>query len=200
MRSRLFWGCCLVWAGCQPLQAQPSATVQRAAAHAVECHKPAQDFFEGALLGNGAMGVVVTTRPDAVMQVGGRYSDLTDYMYMGRMGIWFENFALPAVINECLMQSYDGVIRLFPNWDTNTAVSFSTLRARGAFLVSASCAAGRIGQVRVLSEKGSMCRLLHPWPGRQVSVAGVSPAQVKVADGVVAFPTQAGREYVVDVR
>ena len=66
MRSRLFWGCCLVWAGCQPLQAQPSATVQRAAAHAVECHKPAQDFFEGALLGNGAMGVVVTTRPDAV--------------------------------------------------------------------------------------------------------------------------------------
>src|SRR5260370_38630687 len=29
--------------------------------------QPAVDFFEGALLGNGGLGVVVTTRPDSVM-------------------------------------------------------------------------------------------------------------------------------------
>ena len=32
----------------------------------IELNKPAVDFFEGALLGNGGMGVVVSTRPDAV--------------------------------------------------------------------------------------------------------------------------------------
>ena len=34
--------------------------------HPIELNKPAVDFFEGAVLGNGGMGVVVTTRPDAV--------------------------------------------------------------------------------------------------------------------------------------
>lgn len=43
------------------------------------------------------------TATDAVMQIGGRYNDQTDYFYMGNMGIWFENFVLPVVINECLM-------------------------------------------------------------------------------------------------
>lgn len=34
---------------------------------------------------------------------------------MSRVVIWLENFALPAIINECLMQSYNGILRLFPN-------------------------------------------------------------------------------------
>ena len=41
--------------------------VDRARQHPLSSDKPAPDFFEGALLGNGAMGVVVTTRPDAVV-------------------------------------------------------------------------------------------------------------------------------------
>ena len=38
----------------------------QAARHPIEMSKPAQDFFEGAVLGNGAMGVIVRTRPDSV--------------------------------------------------------------------------------------------------------------------------------------
>ncbi len=64
------------------------------------------------------------TASDRILQVHGRYSDLTDYGYMDRMGIWFENFALPAVINECLMQSYQGIIRLFPNWPMDKDAEF----------------------------------------------------------------------------
>jgi alpha-L-fucosidase 2 len=56
------------------------------------------------------------TASDRAIQVHGRYNDRTNYGFMDKMGIWFENFALPAVINECLMQSYNGTIRLFPNW------------------------------------------------------------------------------------
>src|SRR5215813_13301858 len=40
---------------------------ERAKQHPILCYKPAIDFFEGALLGNGGLGVVVTTRPDSVM-------------------------------------------------------------------------------------------------------------------------------------
>ena len=40
---------------------------ERAKLHPITYDHPAIDFFEGALLGNGAMGVVVTTRPDAIV-------------------------------------------------------------------------------------------------------------------------------------
>lgn len=101
------------------------------------------------------------TATDVVMQVHGRYNDQTDYMYMAHMGIWFENFALPVVINECLMQSYDGVIRLFPNWRTDGR--FTNLRAAGAFLVSAQQVNGRVGKINILSEKGNELRVMLPW-------------------------------------
>ena len=37
-----------------------------AAKHPIIADKPVPGFFEGALLGNSALGVVVTTRPDAI--------------------------------------------------------------------------------------------------------------------------------------
>jgi len=79
------------------------------------------------------------------------------------MGIWFENFALPAVINECLLQSYTGTIRLFPNWDLTTPAHFQTLRAVGGFLVSAECHDGLVQWVRITSDVGGTCTLLSPW-------------------------------------
>ncbi|MDO7742706.1 MAG: glycoside hydrolase family 95 protein, partial [Pedobacter sp.] len=45
----------------------PLNAVQLAKKHSIKYAKPATDFFEGALLGNGAMGAVVTTRPDAIV-------------------------------------------------------------------------------------------------------------------------------------
>jgi hypothetical protein len=39
----------------------------RAAQHPIVLDQPTLDFFDGALLGNGGLGAVVATRPDAVM-------------------------------------------------------------------------------------------------------------------------------------
>ena len=50
------------------------------------------------LLPNGAC-------TDMALNALGRYSDTTPFDFMRNMGIWFENFALPVVINECLLQS-----------------------------------------------------------------------------------------------
>jgi hypothetical protein len=40
---------------------------ERAKQHPIALDKPAANFFEDALLGNGGLGVVVTTRPDSVL-------------------------------------------------------------------------------------------------------------------------------------
>ena len=111
---------------------------------------------EYCLLPNGACA-------DMVLQVHGRYDDATPYDFMRPMGVWFENFSLPVVINECLMQSYNGTIRLFPNWPKDRPAAFRTLRAVGAFLVSAACSGGQVENVEILSEAGSTLRILIPW-------------------------------------
>ena len=103
------------------------------------------------------------TCSDKVLQIHGRYTNNTPFDYMAPMGLWFENFALPFVINECLMQSYNGELRLFPNWIIDTDAEFSTLRAVGAFLVSAKWSGGQVEWVEVLSEVGSTLTMLSPW-------------------------------------
>jgi hypothetical protein len=63
------------------------------------------------------------------------------------------------------MQSYDGTIRLFPNWPLEQDAEFYNLRAVGAFLVSASVQEGRVSGIRVLSEAGAPLRIVLPWEG-----------------------------------
>ncbi|MBP1646996.1 MAG: hypothetical protein H6Q30_441 [Bacteroidetes bacterium] len=108
------------------------------------------------LLPNGAAS-------DRVMQVHGRYADQGGYDWMDKMGIWFENFGLPVVVNECLMQSYNGTIRFFPNWPMEKDAEFQQLRAVGAFLVSASLKGGKVEEVEIHSEAGGVLKAIVPW-------------------------------------
>ena len=128
---------------------------------------------------------------DKVLEVDGRYHDDTPFEYMARAGVWFENFALPAVINECLMQSYTGEIRLFPNWPKEKAAEFRTLRAVGGFLVSARFAGGAVEWVEVLSEKGSTLRLINPWEG-EASCRFHDGSEAVLSGAVIELPTKPG--------
>lgn len=77
---------------------------------------------------------------------------------------------VPNTVNEMLMQSHEGVIRLFPCWPKDLDARFGTLRARGAFLVSAELKGGIISGVKILSEKGRDSTVMNPWPGRTVRI------------------------------
>jgi hypothetical protein len=103
------------------------------------------------------------------MQVHGRYNDLSNYGFMDEMGIWFENFALPVVVNECMMQSYNGTIRLFPNWPLEKDAEFHNLRAVGAFLVSASLKNGKVEKIEIVSEAGSPLKIILPWKNSTIT-------------------------------
>ncbi len=133
-----------------------------------------------------------------VRQIGGRYRDSTDFDFMMRMGIWVENLSLPAVLNECLLQSYSGVIRLFPNTINMGPARFARLRAVGAFLVSAAWDGSEVRDVEIHSEKGARARLVNPWPGRKVNVVRARDGQtvtVHQTANLVEFPTGAGETY-----
>ncbi len=66
---------------------------------------------------------------------------------------------VPATINEMLIQSYEGVIRLFPCWDKNSEAAFENLRADGAFLVSAEIKDKKLSPVKIKSLNGRKCNL-----------------------------------------
>ncbi|MFZ4397976.1 MAG: glycosyl hydrolase family 95 catalytic domain-containing protein, partial [Kiritimatiellia bacterium] len=81
-----------------------------------------------------------------------------------------ENVACFHAITEMLLQSHEGVLRFFPCWPKEQDARFDTLRAYGAFLVSAEFKAGVVGGVKIVSEKGRRCTVVNPWPGRPVQL------------------------------
>ena len=95
------------------------------------------------------------------------------------------NFAAAAGIQEMLIQSYSGTVRLLPAIPAGWAdLSFHDLRAEGAFLFSLRREAGSNVQVEILAEKGGTLRLENPFRGN-CSFEGVSENQVTVNKGIL---------------
>lgn len=75
-----------------------------------------------------------------------------------------ENCSLTAAtLNEMALQSYEGILRIFPNWDKSLNCKFHNLRADGAFLVSAEMKNGKIQNVEIFSESGGKLTLENPF-------------------------------------
>ena len=108
-----------------------------------------------------------------------------------------------------LLQSHEGFLRLFPAWPAGEPAGFSTLRAVGALLVSASRGMGAdssdgVGDVRIESEAGRPCVLLSPWDASgaraPVVVAADTGKRVPVTAAGGAkwrFATEPGGTYIV---
>ena len=129
-------------------------------------------------LGNG----IETSFPGAV-RVGYNADSILQYLkdrlatdplpnlYIVQSGGGIETLAaVPLTINEMLLQSYEGIVRIFPNWNHGNDASFNNLRAYGAFVISSSLKNGKIGYVKLVSEKGRPCLMENPWPGKKVQL------------------------------
>ncbi len=81
------------------------------------------------------------------------------------------NFAFASAVQEMLIQSHSGTIQIFPaipkHWSN---VSFNSLRAEGAFLVSAKREQGKVTQVFIRSEKGGVLKLKNPFKNNNFTV------------------------------
>ena len=74
------------------------------------------------------------------------------------------NFACASAIQEMLLQSHTGVIKVFPaipeSWQN---ASFRNMRAMGAFLITASYKDGKVEYIKVQSEKGGKLKIFNPF-------------------------------------
>ena len=88
------------------------------------------------------------------------------------------NFAAAQAVHEMLLQSWGGVVRVFPAVPDSWAdVSFDTLRAEGALQVSAERSGGRTVAVRIVSRHGGPLRLRDPFGGGRVRWIGPEPSR-----------------------
>lgn len=121
-------------------------------------------------------------------------------MLFDRFGGCIEHLTtVPATINEMLMQSHEGVIRLFPCWDRNMNASFSNLRADGAFLVSAEIKSKNISNIAITSLMGRVCRVEKPLNGNITVIQKHDGKIIKVkkSDSFIEFKTQPGITYIL---
>lgn len=103
------------------------------------------------------------------------------------------NFAFASGVQEMLLQSHTGIIRVFPaipqDWKE---ASFNKLRAHGAFLVSAERKAGEVAQVDILCEQGGLVRIANPFGRKSFTTTG-NTNEVKEKNGIIEIQTEAGQ-------
>lgn len=68
---------------------------------------------------------------------------------LGSTATAMEGLGGVGIVNELLLQSQTGVLVLFPQVPSGVPASFTNLRARGGFLISASMATGKRTEIDV---------------------------------------------------
>ena len=96
-------------------------------------------------------------------------------------------------LNEMLLQSHDGIIRLAPAWPAKWQAQYRLL-ARGGFMVSADIEDGRVRYALIESQRGGACRVANPWPGKALVSSG-GKAVLSTDKRELVFPTKAGKTY-----
>ena len=101
-----------------------------------------------------------------------------------------------TALNEMALQSHQGTLRIFPDWDKRLDCSYENLRADGAFLVSAQIRKGTVTKIRIVSEKGMPLRAVLPEGKYTADLNGV-PADLSREDLERGIGTTPGDEVVL---
>jgi hypothetical protein len=106
---------------------------------------------------------------------------------------------VPNTINEMLCMSNQNELRLFEVWPREQDASFFSIRCEGAFLVTSMLRNREVQFVKIMSEKGRICNLQNPWPGKLVLVKSNKRKTEKLNGKKVKIKTVPGEELLITV-
>lgn len=141
---------------------------------------------------------------------------ICEHQLGGAAGYFFMPYAMIAAsVNEMLLQSYDGVLKVFPTvlpGFKDHPVSFKGLHGLGGFNVSASMENDFVREIRITSDNGKDCRLEIPLKWKEFEITDAKtgkPVEYSLEDmdvrinaedvvvKVAGFSTEKGRTYIV---
>jgi alpha-L-fucosidase 2 len=107
-----------------------------------------------------------------------------------------------SAMNESLLQSYNGQIRVFPALPTDsTMVTRFTLAAKGGFLVTSEWEGGEVKYIGLKSLQGNSATVVNPWStGTALQVRNLATGAVALSssDATLKLDTAANGIYVVE--
>lgn len=111
-----------------------------------------------------------------------------------------ETFGGMETVNSMLLSSYDGTIRLFPDWPSAQNASFTNMLATGDFTVSSSRSSGIVQNTTITSKLGGTASIASPWSAGTIQVkditGGGSTTVATTTNGdLVTFATTSGHTY-----
>ncbi len=108
---------------------------------------------------------------------------------MGGSGTWPEN----------LLNCRSGRIRLFWAVPKGVDIGFRKFLAKGAFEVSAEYVDGEVSPVFINSRLGNRCKLVNPWPGREVLIRELGVDEpLRIRGSRLQFRTRRGATYQIE--
>ena len=102
-----------------------------------------------------------------------------------------------STLQEMMLQSFDNVVRIFPNWDLNMPAAFTGWRAYGAFIVDGRTAGDGTFEAKLLSEKG---RPLNVYVKEEGYALYSGDTCLPLGDGVVTVKTAPGQVFYIRKR
>lgn len=104
-------------------------------------------------------------------------------------------FGAAAGVLEMLLQSHNGLIRVFPSIpDRWHDAYFENLRAEGAFVVTAKLSEGGVTGMLIFSEAGKPCRVRNPWGG-DATLYSEDGNKTTLSGEILEFDTMAQQNY-----
>jgi len=104
---------------------------------------------------------------------------------------------LTTAMNESFLQSYDGILRVFPAFPDTRNGRF-TLHATGGFVVSSEIKEGEVQWISIKSLSGNLCKLELPWTrafvqsnlkkGRQTISRKIAEIKTKANEVIMILP------------
>ncbi|HTY37333.1 MAG TPA: hypothetical protein VMH23_09490, partial [Bacteroidota bacterium] len=103
------------------------------------------------------------------------------------------NFACAEGIQEMLLQSQNGMLRVFPavpaEWKS---IAFTNFRAEGALLVSATRSDGKLSHLRIVAEQGGHVKLADPFGGQSYKNNSEHISSFVLKNGWVEYDAEPG--------
>lgn len=97
---------------------------------------------------------------------------------------------MAAAMNESLLQSHEGFIRIAPSFPADRTARF-TLHATGGFVVSAEILSGEVQWICIKSKLGNICSVMLPWQNAAAYIKS-HKIRLSVNNGIAEFKTSAG--------
>jgi len=187
---------------CEVLNLLSNPEMLQIARNTVDYYQVSQNGFTGTMNELGLSAFVMAARigfdPDIIVQ---KMKELISSAKPNFLIVdghhCAEKTTVIETINSMMLQTLNSTLYLFPDWIKSPA-SFTRLRTKGAFLVSADYDGSTVSNLKICSEKGNLCNLNNPWKGRAIQVTEDGrKVSVRNVGDIYSFSTKAGSTYCV---